>query len=51
MQLMQSLGKTVPDTIECEHLPAQVGHDDKLQSGQDLDEDDEHADELPLDGF
>ncbi len=29
----------------------QVGYDDELQSGRDLDEDDEHADELPWDGF
>ncbi len=39
----------VPDAIECEHLPTQVGYDDELQSGRDPDEDDEHADEL--DGF
>ncbi len=30
---------------------AQVGYDDELQSGRDPDEDDEHADELPWDGF
>ncbi len=41
----------VPDAIECEHLPTQVGYDDKLQSGRDPNEDDEHADELPWDGF
>ncbi len=41
----------VPDAIECEHLPTQVGYDDELQSGRDPDEDDEHADELPWDGF
>ncbi len=41
----------MPDTIECEHLPTQVGYDDELQSGRDPDEDDEHADELPWDGF
>ncbi len=41
----------MPDAIECEHLPTQVGYDDKLQSGRDPDEDDEHADELPWDGF
>ncbi len=41
----------VPDAIECEHLPTQVSYDDELQSGRDLDEDDEHADELPWDGF
>ncbi len=31
--------------------PTQVGYDDKLQSGRDPDEDNEHADELPQDGF
>ncbi len=31
----------VPDAIECEHLPTQVGYDDELQSGH----------ELPWDGF
>ncbi len=41
----------MPDTIECEHLPTQVGHDDELQSGQDPNENNEHADELPWDGF
>ncbi len=41
----------VPDAIECEHLPTQVGYDDKLQSGRDPDEDDVHADELLWDGF
>ncbi len=41
----------VPNVIECEHLPTQVGNDDELQSGRDPDEDDEHADELPWDGF
>ncbi len=41
----------VPDAIECEHLPTQVGYDDELQSGWDPDEDDEHADELPWDCF
>ncbi len=41
----------VPDAIECEHLPTQVGYDDKLQSGRDPDEDDEHADELHWDSF
>ncbi len=39
------------DTIECEQLPTQVSYDDELQSGLDPDEDDEHADELPWDGF
>ncbi len=39
------------ENIECEHLPTQVSYDDKLQSGRDPDEDDEHADELPGDGF
>ncbi len=41
----------VPDAIECEHLPTQVGYDDELQSGRDPDEDDQHADELPWDCF
>ncbi len=46
----QHLSK-VPDAIECEHLPTQVNYDNELQSGLDPDEDDEHADELPWDGF
>ncbi len=33
----------MPDIIECKHLPNQVDYDDKLQSGRDPDEDDEHA--------
>ncbi|KAE8279585.1 hypothetical protein D5F01_LYC21708 [Larimichthys crocea] len=37
--------------IECEHLPTQVGYDDKLESGRDPNEDDEHAGELPSDGY
>ncbi len=41
----------VPDAIECEHLPTQVGFDDEPQSGRDPDEDDEHRDELPWDCF
>ncbi len=41
----------VTDAIECEHLPTQVSYDDELLSGRDPDEDDEHADELPWDGF
>ncbi len=41
----------VPDAIECEHLPTQVGYKDELQSGRYPDEDDDHADELPWDGF
>ncbi len=41
----------VPDAIECENLPTQVGYDNELQSGRDPDVDDEHADELPWDGF
>ncbi len=41
----------VPDAIECEHLPTQVGYDDELQSGRDPDEDDEHADELRWDSL
>ncbi len=42
---------SVPDAIECEHLPTRVGYDDELQSGRDPNEDDEHADELPWDSF
>ncbi len=38
----------MPDAIECEHLPTQVGYDDELQSGRDPDEDDKHADEFPF---
>ncbi len=41
----------VPNAIECEHLPTQVSYDEELQSGRDPDEDNEHADELPWDGF
>ncbi len=41
----------VPDAIECEHWPTQVGYDDELQSGRDPDEDDKHTDDLPWDGF
>ena len=37
----------VPVAIEGEHLPTEFGYDEYLQSGQDPDEDDEHADELP----
>jgi hypothetical protein len=33
--------------FESEHLPTEVGNDAELQSGQDLGEDDEDADELP----
>ncbi len=41
----------MPDAIECEHLSTQKSdYDDELQSSQDRDEDDEHADELPWDG-
>ncbi len=43
---MLDMQELVPDTIECEHLPTQVGYDDELQSGRDPDEDDKHADEL-----
>jgi hypothetical protein len=32
--------------IEGEHFPTEVGYDAELQSGQDLGEDNEHADEL-----
>ncbi len=35
----------MPDAIECEYLPTQVGYDDEQQSVRDPDEDDEHADE------
>ncbi len=41
----------VPNATVWEHLPTEVGYDDKLQSGWDPDEDDEHADELPWDSF
>ncbi len=41
----------MPDTIEWEYLSTQVGYDDELQSGRDPDEDNEHANELPRDGF
>ncbi len=41
----------VSDAIECEHFPTQVGYDDKLQSGRDPDENNEHPDELTWDGF
>ncbi len=41
----------MPDAIECEHLPTQVGYDYELQSGQDPDEDNEYANELPWDGL
>ncbi len=41
----------MPDAIECEHLPTQVTYNDELQLGRDPDEDNEHADELPWDGF
>jgi hypothetical protein len=42
---------TSPVAIEGEHLPTEVGYDTELQSGQDPGEDNEHADELHLDGF
>ncbi len=41
----------VQDAIEYEYLLTQVSYDDKLQLGWDPDEDNEHADELPWDGF
>ncbi len=41
----------MPDAIESEHLSTQVSYGIKLQSGRDPDEDDQHADDLPLDGF
>jgi hypothetical protein len=37
--------------IEGEHLPTEVSYDAELHSGQDPGEDNEHADELPEDGF
>ena len=37
----------MPVAIEGEHLPTEVGHGEKLQSGQDPCDDDEHADALP----
>ncbi len=37
----------MPDAIECEHLPTQVGYDDELQSGRDPDEDDEQQMSFP----
>ncbi len=37
----------MPDAIECEHLPNQVGYDDELQSGRDPDEDDEQQMSFP----
>ncbi len=33
------------------NVSIQLGYNDELQSGRDPDEDDEHADELPWDGF
>lgn len=36
--------------FEGEHLPAQIRYNNKLQSGQDPVEDDEHTDELHRDG-
>ena len=33
--------------IEGEHLPTVVGYNTELQSGQDPEEDDKRADELP----
>ncbi|XP_040214319.1 interferon-induced very large GTPase 1-like [Rana temporaria] len=41
----------VPDAIECENLPTQVGYNDELQSGGGPKEDDKHADELPSDNL
>jgi hypothetical protein len=38
----------MPLAIEGEHLPTEVGYDAELQSGQDLGEDDDHADEFHL---
>ncbi len=42
---------TSPKCQTPSNVSIQVGYDDKLHSGQDPDEDDEHADELPWDGF
>jgi hypothetical protein len=44
---------SVPVAIEGENLPTEVSHDTELQSGsgQDTGADNEHADELPWDGF
>lgn len=38
--------ETEPNIIQCDHLPSQISYDSELDSGQDLNEDDEHADEL-----
>lgn len=35
----------MPDAVDCEHLPTQACYE--LQSGQDPDDNDGHADELP----
>ncbi len=37
--------------MEGEHLPTEVGYDNKLPSGQDAGEDDKDADEFPWDDF
>ncbi len=47
----EKLLSEVLDAIKCEHLPTQVSFNEELQSGRDLDEDYEHAEELPWDGF
>lgn len=39
----------VPNTIKGEYVPTQLGHNDKVQSGQDPVEDDKHTGELPWD--
>jgi hypothetical protein len=36
----------MPVAIEGEHMPSEVGYDNKLPLGQDPGEDDEHTDEL-----
>jgi hypothetical protein len=41
----------MPVAVEGEHLPTEVCYDAKQQSDKDPGEDNEHADELPWDGF
>ena len=41
----------MPVPIEGEHLPIEVSYNAELQSGKDPGEDNEHADELPLDSL
>ena len=42
---------SVAVAIEGEHFPTEVGYDAKLQLGQEHGEYEEHAGELPRDGF